>query len=232
MPNNPAFSFILYITLGICHVCKSENVGAVASRKRRGGRCVLLKGRLCGHGTRYLNYIRTLIGKKDTGNKVCKQASLPGSQNIILGGKTIIEKDVTIRGDLLRGGGDKISVAIGRFCVLEQGCEIRPPKKLVQATETHFPVSIGDFVSIGRDALVEATSISNQVVIGAGARIGAFCSLKEGCVILPASLVAPNTTIDAWCVYGGVPAMLLGEVFPKQEAERQRRHFYDFFVGK
>ncbi|KAL2152734.1 hypothetical protein VTH82DRAFT_5919 [Thermothelomyces myriococcoides] len=38
----------------------------------------------------------------ETGNKVARKAALLGTQNIILGGKTVIQPEVLIRGDLIR----------------------------------------------------------------------------------------------------------------------------------
>lgn len=40
----------------------------------------------------------------DTGNKVSRKSAIYGSQNIILGGKTIIQPSVVLRGDLRRAG--------------------------------------------------------------------------------------------------------------------------------
>jgi dynactin-5 len=116
--------------------------------------------------------------------------------------------------------------------LLEDRCEIKPPKKLVQNVETHFPISIGDFVSIGSGSLIEASSIASQVVIGENVKVGAFSNLKEGCVILPGSIVPPYTTCPPWSIFGGVPATQLDEVDPNTIAERQRRYYYDHFIGK
>lgn len=59
-------------------------------------------------------------------------ATIQGPQNIILGGKTIIQPHSIIRGDLRRSGaGSKPSVVIslGRYCLIGEGCVIRPPGK-------------------------------------------------------------------------------------------------------
>lgn len=68
--------------------------------------------------------------QKDTGNKVSKKSTIIGSQNIVLGGKTIIQTGAVIRGDLRRAGtGHAMVVAIGKYCLLGEGCVIRPPYK-------------------------------------------------------------------------------------------------------
>lgn len=59
-------------------------------------------------------------------------ATIQGPQNIILGGKTIIQPHSILRGDLRRSGaGGKASVviALGRYCNIGEGVVVRPPGK-------------------------------------------------------------------------------------------------------
>jgi len=69
----------------------------------------------------------------DTGNKVSRKSNILGSQNIILGGKTIIQADCTIRGDLRRAGVQgqhgNVAIAVGRYCFFARGSVLRPPGK-------------------------------------------------------------------------------------------------------
>jgi hypothetical protein len=81
--------------------------------------------------------LHLLTQKQDTGNKVSRRSQIIGTTNIILGGKTVIQAEVIIRGDLLRtypSGGEKqgnpVAVAIGRYCFFSRGCELRPPGKV------------------------------------------------------------------------------------------------------
>lgn len=83
-------------------------------------------------------YIQTAL----TGNKVSRKATILGSQNIILGGKCIIQHGAIIRGDLRRivasstssstGSGQQtqsVAIFIGRYCLLAESSVIRPPYK-------------------------------------------------------------------------------------------------------
>lgn len=85
-------------------------------------------------------YIQTAM----TGNKVSRKATILGSQNIILGGKCIIQHGAIIRGDLKRiiassssssaaGGQNQptqsVAIYIGRYCLLAESSVIRPPYK-------------------------------------------------------------------------------------------------------
>lgn len=60
-----------------------------------------------------------------------RKCFIHGSQNIVLGGKTIIQSGAIIRGDLRRAGGSgpAVVISVGKYCVLGEGCVIRPPCK-------------------------------------------------------------------------------------------------------
>jgi dynactin 5 len=88
-----------------------------------------------------------LTQPQDTGNKVSRRSQIIGTTNIILGGKTVIQAEVIIRGDLLRTypasnpsekQGNTVAVAIGRYCFFSRGCELRPPGKLYKGCVSLF----------------------------------------------------------------------------------------------
>ncbi|CAG8451960.1 5908_t:CDS:2 [Funneliformis caledonium] len=128
-------------------------------------------------------YPRSEYIETDTGNKVSRKSVICGSQNIILGGKTIIQTDCVIRGDLRRtGGGHAVVVAIGRYCLLAKGSIIRPPYKTYKGTFSYYPMKIGDHVSIGEGSIVEAATIGSFVHIGKNCVIGVFVDELPECV--------------------------------------------------
>lgn len=72
---------------------------------------------------------------------MARKANLVGTQNIMLGGKTVIQPEVMIRGDLIRtvqassqsasgAAPNNTSVSIGRYCFLSRGCVLRPPGRM------------------------------------------------------------------------------------------------------
>ena len=72
---------------------------------------------------------------------MARKATLVGTQNIMLGGKTVIQPEVMIRGDLIRtiqassqsatgAAPNNTAVSIGRYCFLSRGCCLRPPGRL------------------------------------------------------------------------------------------------------
>ncbi|GAO47463.1 dynactin, subunit p25 [Saitoella complicata NRRL Y-17804] len=139
----------------------------------------------------------------DTGNKVSRKAEILGLRNIVLGGKTIIKPNVQIRGDLVRvsaSGGGAISVAIGRYCLLDDGCLIKPPAKPYKGQLSYYPIKIGDHVHIGANTTIEAAQIGSNVIIGKNCIIGKFAIIKD-CVRIddnthiPAGMVIPPLSL-------------------------------------
>jgi len=158
----------------------------------------------------------------DTGNKVSRKSQIIGTTNIILGGKTVIQAEVIIRGDLLRtlpssaaSDGSKhsnVAVAIGRYCFLSRGSCLRPPGKLYKGAFSHYPLKIGDHVYVGPASVVEAALIGNHVHIGQGCIIGKFAIIKDCVRILDGTVVPANMVIPSFSVVGGRPGRVIAEI--------------------
>ncbi|KAF8311751.1 putative dynactin Arp1 p25 subunit RO12 [Clavulina sp. PMI_390] len=149
----------------------------------------------------------------DTGNKVSRRAVIAGPQNIILGGKTIIAGTAIIRGDLRRtGGGHAVVVALGRYCLVSEGCIIRPPYKTYRGNFNYYPMKIGDHVHIGAGSVVEAAAIGNHVEIGKNCIIGKFTIIKDCAKIADNTILPPNTVVPAFSIFAGSPGQFVDEV--------------------
>merc|ERR1712125_27412 len=88
------------------------------------------------------DYIQTA-----SGNKVSRQSVLCGSQNISLAGKSIVKPGVILRGDLQM-------LRIGRFVTIGDGSVIRPSYKRYKGSIAFFPLTIGDYVTIGARSVI------------------------------------------------------------------------------
>ncbi|KAL2257846.1 hypothetical protein VTK26DRAFT_9085 [Humicola hyalothermophila] len=159
----------------------------------------------------------------DTGNKVARKATLVGTQNIMLGGKTVIQPEAMIRGDLIRtiqassqsaagAPPNNTAVSIGRYCFLSRGCCLRPPGRLYKGAFTYMPLRMGDHVYVGPGAVVQAASIGSHVHIGAKVSVGEFAIIKDYVRILDGTVVPPNMVIPSFSIVAGQPARLIGEV--------------------
>ncbi|KZZ93640.1 Trimeric LpxA-like protein [Ascosphaera apis ARSEF 7405] len=176
----------------------------------------------------------------DTGNKVSRRAQVLGTQRIIVGGKSVIQADVCIRGDLFRqpqqqqqqqqqqsqsgeagaatstststSTAPSVAVSIGRYTYLSRSCLLRPPSRLYHGSFSYFPLKIGDHVFIGERAVVEAANVGSHVHIGANAVIGSMAIIKDLVVVLDNAVVPPGMVIPSFSVVGGAPARVVGEV--------------------
>lgn len=158
-------------------------------------------------------------------NKVCKESVLCGSDNIGVQGKTIIESNVTIRGDLA-------TIEIGTHCILSQGVVIRPCEQRMKNSLAFCPLSIGDFVILSPKAIVESASIGSYVYIGANAILGKRTVLAS-CVYIVEDSVLPNGTVCApFTVYAGNPAVMVGSLPPTWPTicKDLARNFFKNFV--
>lgn len=165
----------------------------------------------------------TCIDVQDTGNKVSRKASLAGTQNIMLGGKTVIQAGVMIRGDLIRtisstsssgaaAPANNTAVAIGRYVFLAKGAILRPPGRMHKGVFTYMPLRMGDHIFVGQGSVVQAASVGSHVSIGQGCSIGEFAIIKEYVKILDGTIIAPFTVIPSFSIVAGQPGRVIGEI--------------------
>lgn len=161
----------------------------------------------------------------DSGNKVSRRAAITGTANITLGGRTVIQADVHLRGDLhptrplpqssagsSRPDVPPTSISIGRCTVISTGCVIKPPSRVSRGTVHYYPMKVGDNVFIGPGTTISAISISSHVYVGANVVIQPFAIIKENVKILPNTIVPAHMVIPSGSVVAGRPARVVGEV--------------------
>lgn len=146
------------------------------------------------------NYIETA-----SGNKVCRRSVLCGSQNIMLNGKTIIQSDCIIRGDLA-------SVKIGRHCVISSRSVIRPPFKKYAKGLAFFAMQIGNHTYIGENSIINASAIGSYVHIGKNCVIGRHSILKDCCAIAENAILPAGTIVPTYGVVAGSPGSVVSEL--------------------
>lgn len=173
---------------------------------------------------------------QDTGNKVARKAILVGTQNIVLGGKTVIQPEVMIRGDLVRTApsssgstaapATNTAVAIGRYCFLSRGVLLRPPGRQYKGAFTYMPLRLGDHVFIGQGSVIQAASIGNHVHIGDGCSIGEFAILKDYVKVLDGTVIPPFSVIPSFSIVAGQPGRVVGEIPEGGHDEFELRDLY------
>ncbi|GAA6028938.1 hypothetical protein JCM8097_001515 [Rhodosporidiobolus ruineniae] len=157
----------------------------------------------------------------DTGNIVSRSCTITGSQNIVLGGKSILHPHCIIRGDLRRAGagsaaggqgGGTVVVAMGKYCSVGEGAVLRPCYKTYKGVFSYYPMKIGDHVAIGAGSVVEAASIGTGVEIGKGCIIGPLAILKDFSRIADNSVIGAGTIVPSLTEWAGSPARPVGQL--------------------
>ncbi|MCJ1233484.1 hypothetical protein MMC14_001442 [Varicellaria rhodocarpa] len=164
----------------------------------------------------------------ETGNKVSRRSQIHGTQNIILAGRTVIQAEACIRGDLIRtlpsssssatepssssSAKHNVAIAIGRYSFISTGAVLHPPGKLHRGVYSHHPLKIGDNVYVGPGCVIEAASIGNMVWIGKGAVVGNMAIIKDGVKVLEGAVVPAGMVVASGSVIGGRPGRVVGEV--------------------
>lgn len=77
---------------------------------------------------------------------------------------------------------------------------------------SYYPLRIGDNVFIGPGTHVSALSVSSNVYIGAASILSPFSIIKEGCRVMPGSVVPHSMVVPGGSVVAGNPAQIVGEV--------------------
>lgn len=123
----------------------------------------------------------------------------------MLNGKTIIQSNCIIRGDLA-------NVKIGRHCVIGSESIIRPPFKSFLKGYAFFQMTIGDHVYIGEKSVINASGIGSYVHIGKNCVIGRHSVLKSCCAIEDNTILPPGTIVPCFSIVSGSPGLVTGEL--------------------
>lgn len=105
-----------------------------------------------------------------------------------------------------------VAITVGRYSYISKAAILRPPSRHHRGQHSFYPLKIGDHVFVGERAVVEAATVGNHVHIGKEAVIGGMAILKDFSVVLDGAVVPAGMVVPSWCVVGGRPARIIGEV--------------------
>jgi carbonic anhydrase/acetyltransferase-like protein (isoleucine patch superfamily) len=75
-----------------------------------------------------------------------------------------------------------------------------------------YPVTVGDWVTIGHNATVHGCVVEDAVLIGMGTTILNDCRIGEGSIIAAGAVVPEHTIVPPRTLWAGVPAKLRREL--------------------
>lgn len=142
-----------------------------------------------------------------------------------------IAENATIVGDVILGEncsvwfnaiirGDVNFIRIGDYTNIQDGV-------VIHCTYKKAGTTIGNYVSIGHNALVHGCTLDDHVLIGMGAIVMDHAVVEEFVIIAAGAVVLENTICESGYLYAGIPAKKIKPITEEQRAKlKQLPHNY------
>jgi carbonic anhydrase/acetyltransferase-like protein (isoleucine patch superfamily) len=149
----------------------------------------------------------------------------------ILPDSCFIAENATIVGDVILGEncsvwfnaiirGDVNFIRIGDYTNIQDGV-------VIHCTYKKAGTTIGNYVSIGHNALVHGCTLEDHVLIGMGAIVMDHAVVEEFVIIAAGAVVLENTICESGYLYAGIPAKKIKPITEEQRAMlKQLPHNY------
>jgi len=139
-----------------------------------------------------------------------------------IGSDCFIAENATIVGDVMLGThcsvwfnaiirGDVNQIRIGNHTNIQDGVT-------VHCTYEQASTTIGNYVSVGHNAIIHGCTIKDRVLVGMGAIIMDHTVVEEYCIIAAGSIVLENTLCESGYIYAGSPAKKIKPISETQRA--------------
>jgi carbonic anhydrase/acetyltransferase-like protein (isoleucine patch superfamily) len=137
------------------------------------------------------------------------------------GNNCFLAENATVVGEVIMGDecsiwfnavvrGDVNSITIGNKVNIQDGA-------IVHCTFQKAKTLIGNFCSIGHNAIVHGCTLEDNVLIGMGAIIMDHAVIGHHSIIAAGALITENTIVEPFSVYAGVPAKKVKEISEEQK---------------
>ena len=141
------------------------------------------------------------------------------AENATIVGDVVIEENCSIWFNAVIRG-DVNSIRIGQYTNIQDGAVIHCTYKKASTT-------IGNYVSIGHNALVHGCILKDNVLIGMGAIVMDDAVVEEFVIIAAGAVVLENTVCESGYIYAGIPAKKIKAISIEQrEMLKQLPHNY------
>jgi carbonic anhydrase/acetyltransferase-like protein (isoleucine patch superfamily) len=95
--------------------------------------------------------------------------------------------------------GDVNAITIGDFCNIQDGA-------VIHGTFERAETILGNYVSVGHNAIVHGAKLGNNVLVGMGAIVMDNVIVEDNVLIGAGSIVLQNTVLKSGWLYAGNPA--------------------------
>ena len=122
--------------------------------------------------------------------------------DVQLGDQVSVWYHATIRADSDR-------ITIGKGSNIQDNCVLH--------VDEGFPISIGEYVTVGHGAILHGCSVGDRTVIGMGAILLNGCTIGENCIIGAGTLITQGMHIPAGSVVMGNPGKVKRQVSDEEK---------------
>ena len=159
--------------------------------------------------------IKSILGKRPLWGKDCffaDNATIIG--DTVIGDFCSIWFNTVIRGDVNK-------IRIGNNVNIQDG-------SVIHATYKKSSTSVGNYVSVGHNAVIHGCTIDDFVLIGMGSIVMDNAKISSNTIIAAGSVILENTVVEPNSIYGGTPAKKIKEINEsksKKEIERIAKNY-------
>lgn len=133
-----------------------------------------------------------------------------------LGHDCFVAPNATIVGDVICGDecsfwfnavvrGDVNAIRLGNRVNIQDGA-------VIHCTYQKTKTVLGNYVSVGHNAIVHGCTVHDHVLIGMGAIIMDRCEIGSNTIIAAGAVVTEGTIVPSGCIYAGVPAKKIKDI--------------------
>jgi len=124
--------------------------------------------------------------------------------DVVLGENCSIWFNAVIRGDVN-------SIRIGHHSNVQDGA-------VIHCTYLKASTTVGNYVSIGHQAMVHGCILKDHVLVGMGAIVMDGAVVEEYVIIAAGAVILENTICESGFLYAGVPARKIKPITAEQKA--------------
>ncbi len=126
-----------------------------------------------------------------------------------------LSENVSVIGDVDIGENSSVwfgAVIRGDVCGVKIGNNSNVQDNATIHVNHNLPTIIGDFVTIGHNAVVHAAEIGNYVIVGMGSVVLDGAKIGDNVIIAAGSVVPPRSEVPSNSLVMGVPAKVVKEL--------------------
>ena len=140
-----------------------------------------------------------------------------------------IAENAVLIGDVMIGSGSSVwygAVIRGDNAPITVGAGTSIQDNVTLHCEPGRPMSIGDNVTVGHNAIVHCTAVGDHTLVGMGARLLDGAVIGSHCIIGAGAVVKENAVVPDGTMMVGVPAKAIREIPAEKQAEMEQPSHY------